>query len=94
MSREATLRLVVIEQIKRVLIPKGFKEDAHGHWVKHVTGGPGDDYYIRYQFNERAVRRELRIAEPGSKWGACKSAYYKDITIEDNQVKGLVPGGS
>ncbi len=87
-----TLRDVMIEAMKRVLISKGFKQDYYGNWVKDASArNAGEPLFIRYKFNAQVVRREIKTTED---WRPSRSAYYKDVTIENNTIQGLKPGGT
>lgn len=76
----------IILDVKEFLIANGWKEDNYGN-LKIQRGGE----LYRMKFNSTSIRKESQVTHSdGSKvWIRLRTAYYKDIKIENGKIFGF-----
>ncbi len=80
-------------ELTQWLESKGFKQDSYGHYQK--TDPSGKVY--RFKIQDTSVRYEAQIrldgtqySKPKNEWLRIRSNYYKNLSLVNDKLHGLV----
>ena len=76
----------LIHDIKELLTSTGWMEDNFGNFKKQDNDG-----LYRFKFQSTSLRLESQVihSDNTKSWVRLKSAYIKDLSIENNEIVGM-----